>query len=173
MKTIYRINSHTILESEKQAKYLSEMHKKGWKLIFYAFPCFYIFQECEPEEVIYQIDFNEAASQSKEEYVKMFEDASWEYLQTTMDFSFFKKPLSQMDEEEHIFNDEQSIKDMNNRFKTSKTFPKLLLGTFLLGLTLIMLLFTNGFFLLAAICFSIIALMPLIRKFIRLIYSTR
>lgn len=127
MKTVYRFCFYTFLQHEKQTEYLSNLHKKGLKLICYIFPFFYIFQECTPEDVIYQIDFNEVDTSSKEEYIKLFEDSCWEYIQTSFNFSFFRKSLSTMEGEEHIFNDDQSIKDMKLRFKTSKTFKKLML----------------------------------------------
>ena len=70
----------SIMDYEKEARYLSRMHQKGWKFKRVTMPGIYTFEKCEPEKVIYQLDYNQEGMKNQMEYVKMFEDCGWEYL---------------------------------------------------------------------------------------------
>ena len=63
----------SIMDYEKEARYLSRMHQKGWKFKRVTMPGIYTFGKCEPEKVIYQLDYNQEGMKT-DEYVKMFED---------------------------------------------------------------------------------------------------
>ena len=56
-KTVLKL--FTIPEYEKEEKFLGEMHAKGWILERITLPGFYHFIQCEPEEVKYQLDYNQ------------------------------------------------------------------------------------------------------------------
>ena len=47
-----------ITEYEKEAEYLRQRHKEGWKFKNVIFPGIYTFEKCEPQDVIYQLDYN-------------------------------------------------------------------------------------------------------------------
>ena len=64
----------SIMDYEKEARYLSRMHQKGWKFKRVTMPGIYTFEKCEPEKVIYQLDYNQEGMKNQMEYVKMFED---------------------------------------------------------------------------------------------------
>ena len=70
----------SIFNYEKEQEYLQEQHKKGWKFIKVTGLGTYHFEECEPENVVYQLDYNKEGSANKEEYIKMFADCEWEYI---------------------------------------------------------------------------------------------
>ena len=53
-KTCFRFFS--IMDYEKEADFLREMHKKGWKFVKVSLLGFYEFEACEPEDVVYQLD---------------------------------------------------------------------------------------------------------------------
>ncbi len=72
------IKLFTIPEYEKEEKYLSMEHKHGWKLTYITLPCFYHFDECEPEEVVYQLDYNLDIHKNFKQYIQMFEDCGWD-----------------------------------------------------------------------------------------------
>ena len=55
------------------------MHQQGWKLV--SGGIVYTFARCEPEDVIYQLDYNEASHKDSEAYRQMFADSGWEYIQ--------------------------------------------------------------------------------------------
>ena len=61
----------TIMEHEKEELYLREKHKQGWKLVKAKGVGKYFFEECEPEDVVYQLDYNKEGLANKEEYIKM------------------------------------------------------------------------------------------------------
>lgn len=87
------------------------------------FPCIFYFTSCPPEEVIYQLNFNPEGIKQKDEYVKMFEDCGREYLFDCMNYSYFRKPKSQMDGEEEIFCDDESRLEMMNRILRWRLIP--------------------------------------------------
>ena len=112
-KTEFRFFS--VMEWEKEQEYLRERHKKGWKFIKLTFLGSYHFEKCIPEDVIYQLDYNQEGLAHKSEYVRLFEDCGWEYLQDYAGYSYFRKPVSETGEAEAIFCDEESRMDMLKR----------------------------------------------------------
>jgi len=113
-----------ITEYEKEQKWLHKQHLKGWKLIHTVLPCFYIFEKCQPEDVIYQLDYNQDSDAHKDEYIKMFSDCGWEYITKMAGYTYFRKPLSQMsDKDEQIFCDNESRIDMMYRVCRGKMIP--------------------------------------------------
>lgn len=110
-KTVFKWFDITMHEEEQE--YLREMHRSGWKLKSVKW-AFYTFEQCEPEDVIYQLDYqNEKIN--KTEYLQMFFDCGWEYIQDVMGYSYFRKPVSEMQEEESIFCDHESRMAMWDR----------------------------------------------------------
>lgn len=105
----------TIAEHEKEQEYLSRMHRMGWKIVRVGLPCFYHFETCEPENVVYQLDYYQEGKFRREEYLKMFQDCGWEYLFDFMDYHYFRKPAAEMDGKEEIFCDNESRLDMMKR----------------------------------------------------------
>ena len=103
MKTKKQFKYFSIFNYEKEQEYLSEMHRHGWKFVKVTGFCIYHFEECEPEEVIYQLDYNQEGIENKDEYVKMFNDCGWEYLQDYVGYSYFRKPADEMNDNEEIF----------------------------------------------------------------------
>ncbi len=85
----------TLFEYEKEQEYLREMHRSGWKFVRVSGFGIYHFEKCTPEDMIYQIDYNQDGIAHKDEYVKMFGDCGWEYLQDYVGYSYFRKPASE------------------------------------------------------------------------------
>ncbi len=112
---------------EKEQEYLRNMHKRGWKLVGITGIGVYHFEKCEPQDVIYQLDYNKEGLEHKEEYVKMFEDCGWEYLQDFADYSYFRKPASEMAGSEEIFCDDSSRLQMMDRVFKGRVLPLLIL----------------------------------------------
>lgn len=50
----------TVTDYEEEEQFLREQHKEGWKLCKYLLPGFYFFDQCEPEDVVYRLDFEQA-----------------------------------------------------------------------------------------------------------------
>ena len=131
-KTKKEFKFFTVAEYEKEQEYLREMHKHGWKLHHVAEIGMYHFEECEPADVIYQLDYNPEGLKHKEEYVQMFEDCGWEYMQDYVGYSYFRKPVGIMNEDESIFCDDESRLQFLKRVFRGRMVVLLLL--FFLGL---------------------------------------
>lgn len=127
METKKQIRFFTIVEHEKEQEYLRKMHKSGWKFVKASGLTVYRFEKCTPEDVVYQLDYNKEGLANKEEYVQMFRDCGWEYLQDYMGFSYFRKPASEMNGEEEIFCDEDSKNQMMVRIFKGRMLPLLVL----------------------------------------------
>ena len=117
-----------ITEYEKEAEYLRQLHKEGWKFKNVIFPGIYTFEKCEPQDMIYQLDYNPDGVKNQSEYVQMFEDCGWEYLKEFMGYTYFRKPADQMAKEENIFCDDQSRLEMMSRIFQGRMIP--LIGIF-------------------------------------------
>ena len=73
METKKEFKYFTIFNHKKEEEYLREMHKKGWRFIKVSGFGMYHFEKCEPEDIIYQLDYN-TEKDGREEYIKMYED---------------------------------------------------------------------------------------------------
>lgn len=115
----------TIPEWKKEQDYLRQQHKSGWKFVKVNFIGFYHFEKCEPEDVLYQLDYNPEGIAHKDEYVQMFRDCGWEYLQDFVGYSYFRKSASEMNGDEEIFCDDASRMDMIKRVFKGRILPLL------------------------------------------------
>ncbi len=100
---------------EKTQKYLHDMHMKGWKFVRMTPSGAFEFEECVPEDVIYQADCYASNVKNTAEYFQLFADCGWELILSQEYFHYFRKPASQALENESIFCDEQSRKQMRKR----------------------------------------------------------
>lgn len=105
-KTIRRF--FTIADFEEEEIWLREQHKEGWKLTDITIPCFYHFESCEPEDVIYRLDFGN--DDRPEDYRQLLSDFGWEYFADCAGWSYFRKPASEAvtEEEGELFSDDES-----------------------------------------------------------------
>ncbi|HFI0235964.1 TPA: DUF2812 domain-containing protein [Streptococcus suis] len=95
-----------ITDFNQQAQYLTEMHQKGWKLTKISWSFFYHFEQCEPEDVVYQVDFKESKNKDRESYLRMYEDYGWEFVTSCQNFIIFSKAAVKGDLE--IYGDRES-----------------------------------------------------------------
>lgn len=103
-KTVFKWFDITMHEEEQE--YLRAMHAQGWRLQRVRW-AFYTFEQCTPEDVIYQLDYHQEI-EDRGEYLQMFRDCGWEYIQDMMGYSYFRKPAREMQDEESIFCDDES-----------------------------------------------------------------
>ncbi len=114
VKTVHRYFS--MCQWKEEEKWLRKMANEGWKFLRTAGFGKYYFVKCEPEDIIYQLDYHPKGAYHNEEYRQLFEDCGWEYLQDKSGYSYFCKPASSMNGgNEEIFGDDQSRIDMLNR----------------------------------------------------------
>lgn len=118
----------SVPEWEKEQDYLREMHKNGWRFVKVKHLGLYQFEKCEPEDYVYQLDYNQEGLEHKGEYIRMFRDCGWEYLQDFFGYSYFRKPVSEMNgKAEEIFCDDESRLDMMRRVFKGRLIPLILL----------------------------------------------
>ena len=127
MKEKKQLRIFTIAEGEKEEQYLQKRHREGWKFTKVSLPGFYHFEKCTPENVTYQLDYDEEGLKHKDEYVQLFKDCGWEYIQDFGGYSYFRKPVSEMQGEEEIFCDDESRLDMMQRVFAGRYLPILII----------------------------------------------
>ena len=127
MKTKKEFKYFSIFHYEKEQEYLRARHREGWKFVKVTGLGVYHFEACTPEDVVYQLDYNQEGLEHKDEYVQMFRDCGWEYLMDFVGYSYFRKPAAQMDGEEEIFCDDQSRLEMMERVFKGRMTPVLVL----------------------------------------------
>lgn len=111
---------------KKEEAYLREQHKAGWEFSHVNGLCCYHFRRCEPKDVVYQLDYHPDSAAKQSEYLQMFRDCGWEYLQNYVGYSYFRKAASEMDgTEEEIFCDDASRLDMLKRVFVGRMLPLL------------------------------------------------
>lgn len=125
METKKEIKFFSVAQHVEEEQYLRKQHNAGWKFIKVDGLGVYHFEKCRPEDVIYQLDYNQEGSANKAEYIKMFEDCGWEYIQEYFGFSYFRKSAAEMNGEEKIFSDGNSRLDMMTRIYKGKVLPLL------------------------------------------------
>lgn len=136
-KVVYRIC--TIADYDREALYLREMHAQGWKLkeVSYsnlAVAVKYTFEKCQPEQVVYQLDFYPMKKSERASYLQLFKDCGWEHITGFNGFSYFRKPYSQIesDAEFEIYNDAAGKLAMVKRILIMRMLPVLILFSVLL-----------------------------------------
>lgn len=123
-----KIGFFTVPEYEKEEQWLRKNHNEGWKLVGITFPCFYHFVKCEPEDVIYQLDYNKSGRDNRVEYLLMFSDCDWDHITDFVGYSYFSKPVKAMNPGgERIFNDPESKLDMSLRVFKGRMIPLIII----------------------------------------------
>ena len=72
-----QVRYFTVMQWEQEQEYLQKMHRQGWKFTGVTMLGVYHFEKCEPEDVVYQLDYNEEGMKNKEEYLQIFRDCGW------------------------------------------------------------------------------------------------
>lgn len=122
------IRFFSVPQWKKEEDYLREQHKNGWEFVRVNGFCLYHFQKCEPKDVVYQLDYNPDSMSQKSEYIQLFADCGWEYLQNYVGYSYFRKAASEMDgTQEEIFCDDASRLDMMKRVFAGRMIPLLII----------------------------------------------
>ena len=136
-KVVYRIC--TIADYDREALYLRKMHAEGWKLKEVSYSNLvvavkYTFEKCQPEQVVYQLDFYPMKKSERASYLQLFKDCGWEHITGFNGFSYFRKPYSQIesDAEFEIYNDAAGKLAMVKRILIMRMLPILLLFLVLL-----------------------------------------
>lgn len=103
--------SFSISEFEDEAKWLSDMHKSGWKFVGVDGNR-YEFEPCSQEDWVYELDFKE--EKEEDDYIQMYEDFGWEYVTKLRKWYYFRKKREDA-VDLSIFSDKESKIDMCRR----------------------------------------------------------
>ena len=79
--------------------------------------------QSEPQEVVYRLDYNPEARAHREDYVQMFRDCGWEYVQDYVGYSYFRKPAPASERDAEIFCDDASRLEMMERVLKGRMLP--------------------------------------------------
>lgn len=123
MKTKQEFRFFTITEYDKEQQYLTRRHREGWKFIEVTGIGQYHFEQCNPEDVVYQLDYNPEGTADMAAYEQMFSDCGWEHVTDYVGYSYFRKPVADMKEDEEIFFDDSSKLDMMKRIFKGRMIP--------------------------------------------------
>lgn len=120
-KTLCRF--FTIADYLEEEEWLRKQHKNGWKLVSATAPCFYKFEKCEPEDVIYRLEFKNNIATS--EYKQLFQDYGWEYFHSCLGWNYFRKPATEAKttQEEELFSDNESKLEMIEHIIKTRMLP--------------------------------------------------
>ncbi|MBO4289140.1 MAG: DUF2812 domain-containing protein [Lachnospiraceae bacterium] len=118
-----RFRFFTIADYDEEELWLREQHRAGWKLVKMAPPGFFTFESCEPEDVIYRLDYKNSAM--SEEYLQMARDFGWEYFESCFGWLYFRKPAAAAaaDGEDELFSDNASKAEMAGRIVKTRLLP--------------------------------------------------
>lgn len=116
----------TIADYEQEEAFLREQHNKGYKLVRYVLPCFYYFKKCEPNDVVYRLDYSNSGKNAKDDYLRLFQDYGWEYLFDVNGWSYFRKDAVD-DEDTEIFSDNHSRLDVVEKIFKTRMLPILVI----------------------------------------------
>ena len=94
---------------EKEKQFLEDMALKGYKLKKVSFRK-YEFDEIDPKEITYQMDFRIITKKNEAEYLSLFHE--WEYITTHASWYYFASKDNSITKDSSIFNDVSSQKAM-------------------------------------------------------------
>lgn len=122
-----RIHFFTVADYLEEEVWLREQHKAGWRLIKMTLPCFYLFEQCAPEDVVYRLDYRNFDETS--DYIQLCRDFGWEYFAKCAGWLYFRKSASTADTENsgELFSDDESRLDMIRYIIRTRILPLLIL----------------------------------------------
>lgn len=122
-----KIHFFTIADYEEEEIWLRKQHQQGLRFVKMVPPCFYVFEECTPEDVVYRLDYKNSSASS--DYKQMFQDYGWEYAGNCAGWLYFRKRASEIRQENdgEIFSDVQSKVDMIQHVLKTRMIPLLLI----------------------------------------------
>ncbi|MBI3172657.1 MAG: DUF2812 domain-containing protein [Chloroflexi bacterium] len=93
-------------DDDKEEGWLREMARQGWHLQSVALPGRYTFEQGEPRDFVYRLDY---FTEQKDivHYLQIFQDAGWEYVGEMNSWRYFRKETVQGESLE-IFSDNES-----------------------------------------------------------------
>lgn len=117
-------------QDEDEEAWLREMSNQGWHLSGIGFPTVYTFRSGPPEEYVYRLDYRSHWKMDKEDYLQLFSDAGWEYVEEMAGWHYFRQ-VAQSGEDLEIYTDAESKIE---KYQRLLAFLGILMLPLLLGL---------------------------------------
>ena len=102
-------------QDEQEEEWLRALALKGLHLRSSDGAGFYTFEQGQPAEIAYRLDYNTLEKKDKEQYLQLFRDAGWEHVGEMNGWQYFRKPVADGESEE-IFTDNESKIQKYKRF---------------------------------------------------------
>ena len=94
-------------QDEAEEEWLREMSNKGWHLKQIGFPTIYTLESGEPVDYVYRLDYRSYWKMEKEDYLQLFRDSGWEYVEEMAGWHYFRQ-RARSGEELEIYTDAES-----------------------------------------------------------------
>lgn len=113
----------TIADFEEEEEWLRKQHQQGLRLDHMTPPCFFYFEECEPADVVYRVEYTNAEANS--EYRSMYADFGWEYVGKCTGWHYFRKPYDEAasEEDSELYSDNASRIEMVEKVLKTRLLP--------------------------------------------------
>jgi len=117
----------TITDWMEEEEWLREQSKKGLKLSKLNPPVNFVFEETEPEDVVYKLDYKN--TKASKEMKQMYQDYGWEFCGECFGWNYFRKPAAQINSENEgeLFSDNESKLEMVQHIVKTRMIPLIIL----------------------------------------------
>ena len=121
------IRFFTIADYLEEEAWLRSQGKAGWRLVKMTPPCFFLFESCPPEDVIYRLDFKN--NMQSPEYMQMVRDYGWEYCGSCVGWLYFRKAAAEVTDKNdgELFSDGASKVEMVEKISRNRMLPLLVI----------------------------------------------
>lgn len=147
-------------QDQQEEEWLHELALTGLHLRSSDGAGFYTFEQGEPAEIVYRLDYNALQKKDKELYLQLFRDAGWEYVGEMNGWQYFRK-LVEPGKTAEILTDNESKIQKYKRFlyETLAFIPIYLIFFFILDINERPVLYgiLLGFFAMVTLLFGVIA----------------
>ena len=106
-RTIRKFKWFWAWQDEAEEDWLRQMSNEGWHLSHIVFPTIYQFNSGEAKDYVYRLDYRSHWKMEKEDYLQLFQDSGWEYLQEMAGWHYFRQ-LAHPGEQMEIYTDAES-----------------------------------------------------------------
>ena len=120
-----KIRFFTIADYEEEESWLRSQYSRGWKLVKFTVPCFFTFERCQPEDMVYRLDYK--SNPQGGDYFQLFADYGWEFIGQAVGWLYFRKPACKVEnqQENQIFSDNESRINMIDHIIKTRMLPTL------------------------------------------------
>ena len=94
-------------QDEAEEAWLRDMSQQGWHLSAVGLPIVYNFEPGKPKDFVYRLDYPGSYKMDKEDYLQLFMDANWEFIEERTGWYYFRQ-LAQPDDDLEIYTDAES-----------------------------------------------------------------